>query len=940
MLDFRREPFASAQKTVRVPWNEIVLMDSVELQLSTGQSGSGDDQTGLMLPANDEPQTPICTAHNYRLLRPQIKAAPKSSRRSHSSSRLSSSGKTLATSSQTAPRAVILRESAMVQHSIQLPNSANNNNHHQDAQTQNQSVSLVYISSRANEFMSTINIQLTPPSTSANNLLDQQQASKLPDDLKLIHLKIIVEGNLFEQIFEPQMNLSFTYAWNRRNVYRQKSFGLSTASISVGYEYFDCKHVIWSTKHIQLAGHDLSVSDIGSSWNLNIHHRFNYRDSILQRGDGLNFNLKTDKPKIVQPIMGDGYQRQLICPYCDGATGVIEQRLHKPLALVSGPDGSLYVGDYNLIRRIDPPQSSAGSGASSGQANERVVRTVLELPANKVPARYSLALSSSDQRLYMTDSDRHQIHLIREQGRQQASAELQQFNDSNSFTGNLNSQTGADEANLLAVVGSGHKCQPEDRANCGDGQLARSARLIEPKAIVFDLSNRMYIADGPNVRMVDVDQKIYTILGDYGATRQTNGFSCSGEPIPMHKFVPSSPVDLAINPLDDTLHVLDDNVVFKITQDKRVQIVAGRLAQCPPQQQQQQQPRKQPRATEVYLQSAQAIVFNQNGDLFISEDDPKSTISRVSVVSPEDDTISLYAGLPVEIQQTRSTSGPMLTPTVDSVHLDDEQQQPASSSQIQAQLDKQRSSNVLPMSQPTRANDYKFSSVSSIAVDQQGHLIVADKIQLRILSIEADLPQLNAAGEYELQSPDNPDELLVFNRHGHHTATRYLSPGQSFQRPANKYTFSYNVNTSFGQLLSVGYLNGNKLSIYRDGPQHTVKMIETAFGGQCKLDISPKTGQVHSISTSSTPSGSSASSKTSLSYQIEGGLLRQSRDSQSGEVFEFTYDEFGRANGISHSTPRQAKPTECRLQSSATSAASSFMSKLLGQQCTALIVAE
>lgn len=887
VIEFRREPFNTIQKSVRVPWNEIVLTEPVELSLETDSP----EASGLL---SADSSKPICLAHNYRLMRPHIVAAPKSTRKSYSSSRTRSLA-----SSQHNSRAVVLRDSGMVQQSIQLPGSAS-----QSQSESNQSVSLIYISSRANEFMSTISLQLTPTS---------RHQFKLPQELKQVHLSIVVEGNLFEQVFEAQTNLSFTYAWNRRNVYRQKSFGLSTASVSVGYEYYDCKHVIWTTKHIQLAGHDLSISDIGNQWNLNMHHRYNYRDSILQRGDGLNFNLKTDKPRVVQPIIGDGYQRPALCSYCDGASQPMEQRLLKPQALVSAPDGSLYVADFNLIRRVEWAPSASRQSAPA----DRVVRTVIELPPTRVPSRYSLALNLADQRLYMTDIDRHQVYQIREQQQQPLQPGRRQQEDS--VQNDTLSGIAAAEENLLPVVGNGVRCQLDldERApdNCGDGQLARQARLIEPRAIVFDLQNRMYIADGPNVRMVNSDNKIYTILGGYAPMRHAK-FPCSGEAIPMHKFVPRAPLDLAINPIDDTLHILDDNVVYKVTQDKRVQIVAGRLAHClstdtsnaPPSN------RNKPRATDVFLQSAQSIVFNQNGELFISEDDQKQMISRVLLVSPEEDTISLYAGLPLE---GASGKPGQQQPTIDSTtQLADQEAD---------QQDKQRSSNVLPLGQTSKALEYKFNSVSALAVDQQGRLIVADRLQLRILSVEPDLPQLNAAGEYELQSPDNGDELLVFNRHGHHVATREISSGQT-QRNSNKYTFSYNVNTSFGQLSAVNFANGNKMSIYRDGPHHSVKMIETAFGGQCKLDIS-RNGQVLSIATIAPNS-----TKTNFSYHVDGGLLKQSRDQLSGEIFDFSYDEFGRAVGIQHSSPRfgSTTPVDCRLGSA------SYLNPL----CSALIVAE
>lgn len=50
--------------------------------------------------------------------------------------------------------------------------------------------------------------------------------------------------------------------------------------------------------------------------------------------------------------MGTGLQRPLVCKDCDGLAK--DARLLTPVALTSGPDGSLYVGDFNLVRRLTP----------------------------------------------------------------------------------------------------------------------------------------------------------------------------------------------------------------------------------------------------------------------------------------------------------------------------------------------------------------------------------------------------------------------------------------------------------------------------------------------------------------------------------------------------------------------------------------------------------
>ncbi|GFV84126.1 teneurin-m [Trichonephila clavipes] len=82
---------------------------------------------------------------------------------------------------------------------------------------------LVYHSSRAGGYLSTIQLQLTPDS--------------IPADLVLIHLRISIEGILFEKLFEADPAVKYTYAWNRRNVYRQKVYGVATATAQ---NFFHC----------------------------------------------------------------------------------------------------------------------------------------------------------------------------------------------------------------------------------------------------------------------------------------------------------------------------------------------------------------------------------------------------------------------------------------------------------------------------------------------------------------------------------------------------------------------------------------------------------------------------------------------------------------------------------------------------------------------------
>lgn len=75
---------------------------------------------------------------------------------------------------------------------------------------------------------------------------------------------------------------------------------------------------------------------------------------ILHKGDGTNIYLK-DQPPTIHTMVGTGQRRALDCGTgCSGTTE--EATLMAPTALASGPDGSIYVGDFNLVRRITPEQ--------------------------------------------------------------------------------------------------------------------------------------------------------------------------------------------------------------------------------------------------------------------------------------------------------------------------------------------------------------------------------------------------------------------------------------------------------------------------------------------------------------------------------------------------------------------------------------------------------
>ena len=79
---------------------------------------------------------------------------------------------------------------------------------------------------------------------------------------------------------------------------------------------------------------------------------------ILHKGDGTNIYLK-EQPRKVVTVMGNGKTRRLDCRNCDGKAD--DSKLMAPVALASGRDGSLYVGDFNHIRKLSANRQDVAS---------------------------------------------------------------------------------------------------------------------------------------------------------------------------------------------------------------------------------------------------------------------------------------------------------------------------------------------------------------------------------------------------------------------------------------------------------------------------------------------------------------------------------------------------------------------------------------------------
>ncbi|XP_020281909.1 teneurin-m isoform X3 [Pseudomyrmex gracilis] len=730
-LQFGRSPFKPQSHIVFVPWNEVVIIDKIVMS-------TAEEKTPIHVPH-------ACAAHDYDIMKPVVLATWKHGFQG-----------------ACPDKSAILAESQVIQESFQIPGTGLN---------------LVYHSSRAAGYLSTIQLQLTP--------------EVIPATLNLIHLRITIEGILFEKTFEADPVIKFTYAWNRLNVYRQRVYGVTTAMVKVGYEYSDCKDIIWDVQTTKLSGHDMSISEVGG-WNLDIHHRYNFHEGILQKGDGSNIYLK-HKPRVILTTMGDGHQRPLDCYDCDGQAS--KQRLLAPVALATAADGSIFVGDFNLVRKI---------------LVDGTVRTVVRLNATRVSYRYHIALSPLDGVLYISDPESHQIIRVR---------------DTNDYTD--------PDHNWETVVGSGERCLPGDEAHCGDGALARDAKLAYPKGVAVSADNVLYFADGTNIRMVDRDGIITTVIGNHMHKSHWKPIPCEGT-LNVEEVHLRWPTELAINPLDNSLHMIDDHMVLQLAPDGRVKVVAGRPLHC-----------ASPSAsfdtelaTHATLVMPQSIAFGPSGDLYIAESDSQR-INRVRVIGT-DGKISPYAGAESKCNC------------------------------LERGCDCFEADHYL-------ASTSKFNTISAVAVSPDGVVHIGDQANYRIRSVTASIPDASGAREYEIYAPDT-QEIYVFNRFGQHIATKNILTGETV------YLFTYNVNTSNGKLSTVTDAAGNKVFLLRDYSSQ-VNSIENTKGQKCRLRMS-RMKMLHELTTPD-------NYNVTFDYHGPTGLLKTKLDS-TGRSYVYNYDEFGR----------------------------------------------
>ncbi|XP_057204974.1 teneurin-2 isoform X12 [Triplophysa rosa] len=665
---------------------------------------------------------------------------------------------------------------------------------HEQIEIPGTSLKLCHLSSRTAGYRSLLKITMTQ--------------AVVPLSLVKVHLMVAVEGHLFQKWFHASPNLAYTFIWDKTDAYGQRVYGLSDAVVSVGYEYESCPSlVLWEKRTAMLQGYELEPSNLGG-WSLDKHHILNLRSGILHKGSGENIFV-SQQPPIITSVMGNGRRRSISCPSCNGlADG---NKLLAPVALAAGIDGSLYVGDLNFFRRVYP--------------NLNTTR-ILELRnkdfrhSNNPTHKYFLSVDPVSGALFISDTNSRRIYKVR------------------SLTAG---RLLADNAEVVA--GTGEQCLPFDE-RCGDGGKAIEATLMSPKGIAVDKNGLMYFVDATMIRKVDQNGIISTLLGanDLTAVRP---LSCDSS-MDVSQVRLEWPTDLAVNPMDNSLYVLENNVILRITENHQVSVIAGRPMHC-------QVPgidySLSKLAIHSALESATAIAISHTGVLYISETDEKK-INRVRQVSTNGE-MSLLAGAASECDCKNDVN-------CNCFAGDD-----------------------------AYATDASLNSPMSLAVSPDGTLYIADLNNIRIRTVRTNHPGPSALGRYEVASPQE-QELYVFNEEGLHLQTISLVTGLPL------YNFSYGPD---GELSTVVDNCNNTVKVRRDGSGQ-------GGAGLLRLVLQPE-NQVVTLGLDPAGSLRSVSALNQeivlLGYNGNTGLLATNADETGWTTF-YEYDSEGRLTNVTYPT--------------------------------------
>ena len=260
-------------------------------------------------------------------------------------------------------------------------------------------------------------------------------------------------------------------------------------------------------------------------------------------------------------------------------------------------------------------------------------------------------------------------------------------------------------SNFVSAVGSGQQCIPRAGIfSCGENVAATAASMIFPKGIAFDRTGSLYVADGGAIRLVDQAGIIKTLIPHTAYSVAWSPAPVCGVMVELSKTTLKWPTSLAVNPVDDSLSIVDDNMLLRLSRNRKmVEVVAGSSVKC------------------------SNVGGELNGPLAVAVS--PSGITYLTEGSAESWTIRMFSGDSNEvIVSSCNCTGPVCAGCL-----------------------------------PTKKGAERMQMPVSLAVGTDDVLYVADMKALKVFAVTPSVPVLNAKMEFDIEAPQ-AGELYSFNR--------------------------------------------------------------------------------------------------------------------------------------------------------------------------------
>ncbi|MDX2168313.1 MAG: RHS repeat-associated core domain-containing protein [Deltaproteobacteria bacterium] len=368
-------------------------------------------------------------------------------------------------------------------------------------------------------------------STTDNPITVPLIGATVPSALERIEVLIDVAGRHFTQVFKKTPvdqltpNLTATFAWDGYDVYGRLLQGRLPIDVEIRFVYprvynqpaqdtrafalvsgtpligiGDTRAEITSGRQFSgvIGGWDARALGLGG-WDLDVHRSYDPVSGLLAGGDGSE-RAREQLAASNTTVIGGGSATTLV----DGVTKATDVALADPEGIAVGPDGRVYLADFNITRRHIVRLNADGTLTRIAGGGSSLAEGVLATQARINPRGLALG---PDGQLYFTEwpgsgADPHRVRRI------------------DLTSGIITTVAGYTDPSGLLSCSSG---------TCGDGGPALAAGLFRPSAVQVGTDGTIYIADrGNRVRAVSPDGIIRLIASGFFNTKMDLAVTADG----------------------------------------------------------------------------------------------------------------------------------------------------------------------------------------------------------------------------------------------------------------------------------------------------------------------------------------------------------------------------------------------------------------------------